>query len=239
MAAGSEEPSLRSRAGTVAVAPPSGGACACRCAGRRERPSSVRCRSRHGVPRMSRRWSQARPVARPGSRGLRGPRRRRPSTGPGRAPTPRRGLRVRQRASDTALWRGFLVPGVDRVTTSLMHRGSPDQASVGRLFWRARDRGSRCDRPRRDHRPFRPAGYLVGNACSEPGVAHRVVRDATRFGSGSVAAPRPDADGPDAAPAHVLSIGGALLAPGSAAGIWSVSQRSRRPLCPAGRFPSR
>ena len=39
-------------------------------------------------------------------------------------------VRVRQRASETVLRRGSLVLGVDRVTTSLMDRGSPVQASV-------------------------------------------------------------------------------------------------------------
>ena len=39
-------------------------------------------------------------------------------------------VRVRQRASQTALRRGSLVLGVDQVTTSLMDRGSPVQASV-------------------------------------------------------------------------------------------------------------
>jgi hypothetical protein len=49
------------------------------------------------------------------------------TAGPVRKGSP---VRVRQRASQTALRRGCLVLGVDRVTTSLMDRGSPVQASV-------------------------------------------------------------------------------------------------------------
>src|SRR5688572_1360485 len=39
-------------------------------------------------------------------------------------------VRVRQRASQTLLRRDSLVIGVDRATTSLMHRGSPVRASA-------------------------------------------------------------------------------------------------------------
>ena len=49
-----------------------------------------------------------------------------------------------------------------RVTTSLMHRGSPSQASVVRSSGEPRDRGSRCGRPRRDHPPWWAGRVLSG-----------------------------------------------------------------------------
>ena len=89
-------------------------------------------------------------------------------------------VRVRQRASQTALRRGSLVLGVDQVTTSLMDRGSPVQASV------ATSSGERGFAARAAVvldaiiRHGGPAGYSVGTVRSGglPASRAALVRDA-------------------------------------------------------------
>src|SRR5215216_6162905 len=78
-------------------------------------------------------------------------------------------VRVRQRASQTSPRRGLRVRGVDRVTTSLMHTGSPVQASVATSSGEREIAGRAAVVLDAIIRHGGPSGYSVGTARSGGG----------------------------------------------------------------------